>query len=273
MSPLKCLLVRGARRRPTTAALAAIGLLAAFPVSARTGSTPIEELLDRTGKVIQLFWDQLLGVACTEVLSQSKLGKNGKVLSRQESAFDYLVLMHLNGDDLTVEESRQAQRQSGNNKKMPLLVTKGFSTLVLIFHPFFQGSFEYAQLADEVVEGKRLLQVHFQHVPGSRSPAVLQLRGRDYPLALQGTAWVDPDSGAIARMDASLTSPMEDVGLRVLHSDVRYAPMRLTGIEQMYWLPVMASVDAETARQNWQNVHRFTDYKRFSATVKIITNR
>jgi hypothetical protein len=50
----------------------------------------------------------------------------------------------------------------------------------------------------------------------TRSTAVLLLRGREYPLDLEGLAWFDPQSGAIAKISAGLETSMEDVGLREL---------------------------------------------------------
>jgi hypothetical protein len=34
-------------------------------------------------------------------------------------------------------------------------------------------------------------------------------------------------------------------------------------------MPVSATIDVETPRQHWRNVHRFTQYKRFSATIHV----
>ncbi len=236
--------------------------------SGLAGSLPLGEFLNRTGKAVELLQSQLPRVTCMETLSQTRFGKDGKSQHHQDSVFDYLVLMQQDGNEPTVEESRVAQRQPANEKKVLLLVTTGFSTLALIFHPYFQSSFEYEPLPDEALEGKSMLRLRFRHVRGSRSPTALRLRGRDYPLELEGTAWIDPDSGAIARIDAGLMSPMEDVGLRAFRSVVRYAPMKFDGVEQIHWLPIAASIEVETARQHWLNTHHFTNYKRFSVTTQ-----
>ena len=50
----------------------------------------------------------------------------------------------------------------------------------------------------------------------TRSTAVLLLRGREYPLDLEGLAWFDPQSGALTKISAGLETSMEDVGLREL---------------------------------------------------------
>ena len=112
-----------------------------------------------------------------------------------------------------MEESRLAQKPPGKEKKkkqmdLPLLTTNGFSTLALIFHPYYQGSFEFDRIEDVAVNGKESAQVRFRHIPGTRSTAALFLKGKDYPLDLQGTAWIDLESGKIIKIAAGLMSPL-----------------------------------------------------------------
>ncbi len=228
------------------------------------GTPAMGDLLARVGKSVEDFWQQFPAVTCSEMVTQAKLGIQGKILYRQDSVFDYLISMNFEGDDPVVDESRVLQKKTGKSQNLPLLVSNGFPTLLLVFHPYYQGSFEFSMMEGEVVEGKSMLRVHFQHVQGTRSTSALRLRGRDYPIDLQGTAWIEPDSMAIVRITATLLSPMEDVGLRVLESDVRYQPFQFAAVPKPYWLPVTATVDVQTVRQHWHNTHRFTDYKRFS---------
>ena len=259
---------RPAWRRCAVAALLVIALSA--PTLAET--TPMEELLLRTGKVVESFWGQISGVTCSEAITQSKLDAKGKTIYQQEGVFDYLVLLRLEGQDLSVEESRMLQREPRSKKKVPLLVTNGFSTLVLIFHPYYQSSFEYSLVTDELLDGKRLRRVRFQPVRGARSPSALLAGGREYPLPLEGMAWIDPDSGAIVRIAARLEAPLDDIGLRRMESDVRYAPVPFEGGAAVYWLPVSASIEAETAQQSWRNVHRFSQYRKFTVNSRIVPN-
>jgi hypothetical protein len=98
--------------------------------------------------------------------------------------------------------------------------------------------------------------------------AALALRGREYPLELSGTAWIDPQTGAIQKIVAEIGNTMEDVGLKNLRSEVEYAPVPFRGVKDTYWFPAQARVEVETPRQHWRNTHRFTDYKRFSVDTE-----
>lgn len=225
-------------------------------------------LLDKAARQASTFLAQFSEVKCTEQVTQQKLTPNGKVESQEATTFDYLVILNSVGGDLAFNESRLAQHTSGNSKNLSMLVTNGFGTLLLIFHPYYQSSFEFSGLEDEEVAGKRLRRIHFQHIHGLRTPAGLVLRGREYPLELEGTAWIDPDNGTVVRMSARFDRGLQDLGLRMLRSEVDYAPISFPGGHEAEWLPVLATVEVETQRQHWMNVHHFTAYQRFDVSTQ-----
>ena len=137
------------------------------------------ELLRRTAKSVEGFWDQLQAVNCVETVDQQKLNPNGKPMFRQQTDFDYLAILQLTGNDLIVDESRTLLRAPQHENKLPLLITSGFSTFELILHPFYQGAYEFSAPETVRVEGKELFQIRFRHVHGARSPSVLRLRQRE----------------------------------------------------------------------------------------------
>jgi hypothetical protein len=246
--------------------LAVAGLFAiAVPASAES----LDDLLARTSKQVTGFLDQFSDVKCSEHVEQYKLNKDGKVELKEESTYDYLVILTNPGGELTLDESRlEVKRAKADKKNRSMLVSNGFATLFLIFHPYYSGGFQFTALEDEVVEGHRFSKVSFRHVHGSRTPAALSLRGKEYPLELSGTALIDPQTGVITHIEAGIENTMEDVGLNLLHSEVQYAPVSFKGAKETYWFPAEASVEVETPRQHWRNIHRFSDYKQFSVTTE-----
>jgi hypothetical protein len=96
---------------------------------------------------------------------------------------------------------------------------------------------------------------------------VLQLRSREYPIEWQGTAWIESSTGRITRIQAGLKEPLEDVGLKILESEVRYSPVSLSGAKELPWMPMTAQIEADTKHQHWRNLHQFTAYKQFSVTT------
>jgi len=238
----------------------------------------LDELLSRTSQEVSTFVEQFSEVKCTEHVLQEKLGENNKVERKAESTFDYLVILTNTGGELSLDESRVAVHEIAlrNHKKevAPLLVSNGFATLFLIFHPYYSGSFQFAAIGSDVIEGKRLAKIHFDHIPNTKSVAALAVRGREYPLELSGTAWIDPKTGAIAKIDAGVDRGIEDIGMKSMRSEVEYVPVRFGQQLSPYWFPQQATVEVETPRQHWRNTHTFVDYQKFSvSTEEQITNK
>lgn len=170
---------------------------AAIAADAAAGVLP---LLARTAGVVSRFQEQFPSLSCTELVTQTKIGEHGKVLVHKRAAYDYLMLLQVAGDDLTVDESRILQGKEQKASDRALLTTSGFSTLLFIFHPLYENSFRFTPQGRDPLSGYE--RVRFEHIRGTPSPSVLQLRGREYPIEWQGTAWIDAPSGSVVRIDA-----------------------------------------------------------------------
>jgi predicted N-acyltransferase len=97
----------------------------------------------------------------------------------------------------------------------------------------------------------------------------MQLRGKNYPIPLSGTIWIEPQSGAVVKLVASMESSLSDLGLQAMRSEIHYATVHFHDPDESYWMPVSAVIDVETQRQHWRNIHRFAGYKRFRATIQV----
>ena len=239
------------------------------PAASDTDKLPA--LLHRTGEVLSEYVERFSDVRCSEKVIQQKFRNNGseKVDLKEESSYDYLVILSNNGGELSLSESRLAVHEAKADKKnRSMLVSNGFATLFLVFHPLYANSFEFSNAGEEIVDGHRLTKISFQHIHGTRSPAALALRGREYPLELSGTAWIDVETSAITRISAGVGNTMADVGLNTLQTDVVFAPFPFKDLDKTYWFPQRAVVEVETPRQHWRNTHEFTNYKRFSVSTE-----
>jgi hypothetical protein len=219
-------------------------------------------------KSVENFWNQFGSVTCVERVTQEKFGKQNKIEYKKQSTFDYLVLLNAEKDSLSVDESREQQGKTSKENKIPLLVATGLPTLLLGFHPFYQESFRYELVGNEQIDGQRLVKIQFKHIPGTRSTTALQLRGKNYPLDLQGVAWVDADTGAIHKIVAGLSSPMIDLNFKSLEMEVSYDKHRFPSEEGIVWLPSTATVAIQTERQSWRNIHQYSNYKKFTVNTE-----
>jgi hypothetical protein len=235
-------------------------------------SDELTDLLELSGERVGRFWSELARVVCTEQVSQLRLNPKGEVLQEKDTTYEYLIVMELTGNKLRVEESRSelnvSEKKSQDRSNDPLLVTGGFSTMLLVFHPHFRGSYIFALPdVDESVDGTR--RIDFRAVSGQPTPTALRLRGREYPVEWNGSAWLDSTTGMVHRIETDLGSPMRDLGLTRLHAEAEYQETSFSDTEAVFWLPRAASVDAESDRQRWRNVHRFSEYKLFSVEIDV----
>jgi hypothetical protein len=249
-----------------------IGVAVVFLVFPERGAADdaLDALLERTGKQVSSFLDLISEMNCTERVLQEQLADNGKVVEKQESTFDYLIILSTSGGELSLVESRIAPQDAKQQRKprAPLLVSNGFSTLFLVFHPYYSAGFQFTRDGEETLDGRTLARIHFEHIPGTRSPAALAVRGREYPLDLSGTAWIDSATGTITKLTANIDSGMEDVGLRTLRSEVRFAVVTFHDPPGSFWLPAQATVEVASRHRHWRNTHRFSAYRRFAVDIK-----
>ena len=259
----------------TASAAIVFALLGHTSFAVAAAGTPeteqLNSILERTTGQTSVFLEQFSDVKCTEQVRQEKLGKDNKVELKEESTYDYLVILTNAGGELSLAESRIPIHEAKKDRKnTSMLLSNGFATLFLVFHPIYADSFKFTLGEQEVIAGKTLQKIAFQHIPGMKSPAALALRGREYPLELTGTAWIDPQTGSIAKIEAGIADSLQDVGLKSLNSEVDFAPLSFTdsNSKQAFWFPTAARVEVETARQHWRNLHQFTGYKKFSVSTE-----
>jgi hypothetical protein len=242
--------------------------LLALPVTLAAGqSTSSSSPIDLAQRQVTAYLAKLADLHCTESVTQEKLSGSGHVEASERAKYDYLIMMDGNGDDFQLNESR-IESSASKHKPLPMLVTNGAATVLLVFHPYYRDSFNFTIGAEEVVDGKPATPVHFAHIAGHRTPAALALRGREYPLELEGIAWIDKQSGEVVKVDANLLHDMSDVGLRSMHIQVDYKPTHLGNTSTSAILPAMAVVDVTTPLQHWRNTHVFGDYKTFSTDAE-----
>jgi hypothetical protein len=231
---------------------------------------PMDKLLDLTGQRVTEFLDLFSNVKCVERVTQQKIRPDGKIELSEQSSYDYLVILTNSGGDLSLDESRLPIKRANvdQKKKLSMLISNGFATLFLVFHPVYSNGFEFTDAGLDTVNGHKARKVHFAHIRNMRSVAALALRGREYPLELSGTAWLDTNSGDILRIEFTVGDTLQDIGMKSLESQVTFSPVTFQKGDTTYWFPSEAVVDVQSPKQHWRNIHHFTDYKKFSVSTE-----
>ncbi|MGB2633530.1 MAG: hypothetical protein WAM58_06310 [Candidatus Acidiferrum sp.] len=226
--------------------------------------------IDHSRKLIDAFFEQTSNVVCTENVEQTLVGKNNKPMYREESVFEYQLQSTNNrGGSLRLTESRETRKAAFRDPNKTLLITNGFASLLLILHERYESSYTFDPLSEETTDNRTALHVHFKAVPGGSSPAAIQLLGRNYPLPLKGDIWIDEETGAITKLASSLDGSLADLGLRDIQTEIHYSLVQFHAPEEAYWMPASAIIDVQTPKQHWRNVHHFSAYRRFRATIQV----
>ena len=240
----------------------------AMEISASAASPAMDPLM-RARKTVEKYFEQAANVVCTENVTQAVVGKNGKADYREDSVFDYQLQANTNSGSLKLIESRDTRKAAFRDSARTLLITNGFTSMLLIIHPAYESSYRFEPAGEESIDGATFAKINFKAVPGASSPAALQLRGQNYPIPLSGTLWIEQQTGSVAKLIASMDSNLSDLGLQGMRSEIHYATVHFHDPEESYWMPISAVIDVETPRQHWRNVHRFAGYKRFRATIQV----
>lgn len=253
------------RRNPLRLVSAALAVASALCGSAQKHS-PADPIALAQEQIVH-YLARLADLHCNEIVTQQKLARNGHVDASESAQFDYLIMMAGNNEEFQLNESR-IESPGARHKQisLPMLTTNGITTVLLVFHPYYSGGFDFQIRPEEVIDGRPATPIHFAHIQGRRTPAALALRGREFPLELEGTAWLDQESGEVVRVDATLLRDMSDVGLSSMDIHVEYKPVKIG--KETLTLPARAVVDVVTPRQHWRNTHVFENYKSFSTDAE-----
>lgn len=272
---------RGGDFRATTSPKlwCAVALVAAFavmsgPCAAQSppgeiaaDASPSLDALVRARKYVQEYFDKFSDLTCKESVTQYVLNGSGHAIYRENSAYDYQFQATNVSGTLKFNETREVRNPSYRDPARTLLVTTGFASLLLVAHPMYEASYVFEPAGTERIDGVSYAMVRFSPVPGASSPASLRLRGKNYPLPMSGTLWIEPQSGAIVKLEAKVDSSLSDLGLAGMRSEVHYALHSFRDPAESIWIAESAIIEVDTPRQHWRNLHRFSDYKRFSVNI------
>lgn len=255
----------------------ALAALIATPSTCRAQAPPGEivaadsaspNTLARARKYVQEYFDKFSDVTCKESVTQFVLNQSGHTIYRENSAYDYQFQTTSASGSLKFNEIRETRNPAYRDPARTLLVTTGFASLLLVAHPMYEASYVFEPAGADTLDGVSYAKLHFSPVAGASSPATLRLRGKNYPLPMSGTLWVDPQTGAIVKLETIVDNGLSDLGLAGMRSEVRYTLHTFRDPAESIWVAESAVIEVQTPRQHWRNQHRFSDYKRFNVNIQ-----
>ena len=246
-------------------------LILRFPASVMAQNhDQLDPTLEKARARVQQFFEEFATLRYEEDISQQKIKGDSKVEYKQEIVYDSILRMRFDDGALRVDKQRLLEKKPPHVESRPLLETYGFSGLAMILHPHYESSFSFTRLTDDTWQGVQLARYAFEQIPEKPAPALYQMVAADRPVILTGIAWIEAGTGAIHRISAEVGSNIADMGLKAIRAELVFGPIPLRDEKEPQWLPISATVDLETPRQHWRNVHRFTDYRKYRVDVRLV---
>jgi len=226
----------------------------------------LPNLLQKIGESVKSYFDNFPNTTAREEITLQLLDWKGQPIEQRKEHFNYLDLSHPLKNDVGMEEYRTDLKGRPAEPVSPFggFVSKGFSSMVIYFHPAHQPETQYRDLGRQNMDGHETEVVLFSQIPGKARPKeTLKTSIRSIPILLQGLAWVDAATYQIIRMRTDLLQPQGDMDLKRQTTESRFTEVHFKGSPLVLWLPAEVTVTVVWRGLVYRNRHDYSDFKLF----------
>jgi tetratricopeptide (TPR) repeat protein len=227
----------------------------------------LPEILRKTGENVELFFRTIPNTISHEEVQEQRLDKKGKPEKSLQQSFQYLLFTRKVKEDVGVEEYRgdlQGRLVGVENPDGNFMLTRGFTSLSLVFYPAFQASSKFRLLGRQSIQGRKTLVMAFAQTP--MDPRLLEhfnFGSITVPVLQQGVAWFDAESFQLLRMRTELLKVPPEIDLERQTTDVTYDKVQFKEEPSPIWLPREVAVTVACKDRQWHNLHRYSDFRLF----------
>jgi tetratricopeptide (TPR) repeat protein len=234
--------------------------------------TELAAILQKTGDGVQAFFDNFQNTVSTEQISEKRLGKDGKIKDSLDQKFRYLLVTHPQKQRLGLEEFRtnlHGDRTEPTGLSSGLMLSSGFATTSLLFHPAYQAGSTFRYLGRQVANGRECHVVAFAETPEKAQMIERFSTADDSVLILfQGLAWIDAQNYKILRLRTDLLQPQSKIRLQRQTTEISYDPVQFKQVAFAMWLPSEVAVTVEWRGRTFRNMHKYSEFKLFNIETK-----
>ncbi|HEY6292237.1 MAG TPA: hypothetical protein VI455_11870 [Terriglobia bacterium] len=220
--------------------------------------------LQKVGQNVAALFKSLPNVTCREKVVESQLGRDGFERARIIQEFNYLIL----GSGHNLEAGFDEYRTNSKGKQVTptgldagFLVTQGFVSMPIYFHPQYQPDSRFRYLGQEALRKRQTEVIAFAQEPNSQLKEQFVLNGKAVPILMQGVAWID--NGQIVRLRTSLLAAHPEIGLDWQSTEIALAPVTFDVGALKLWLPRQVEVETKWKGFVFRNVHSYLHYEIF----------
>jgi tetratricopeptide (TPR) repeat protein len=237
----------------------------------------LKVVLKNVGEGVESFFKNFPNTVSLEQVHQEQLGKDGKVTRALDQDFQYLLLAQTDKRGVGIEEYRataQGERATVGGYNEGLMLTEGFASVSLFFHPAYQHAADFRYLGRQSLDGKDLHVIAFAQNPQTPGTTERFTTHEGSALILvQGLTWIDPTNFQILRLRTDLLAPQSKLKLQrqttEIHlKEVSFKEVSFKEVATAFWLPQEVTVTVDWKGRVYRNWHRYSDYKLFNVETK-----
>jgi tetratricopeptide (TPR) repeat protein len=228
----------------------------------------LKNILTAVGKEVTALFRDFKNSTSLETIRQEQLRHNGKVSGEIDEKFRYLCLMP---DDPATPGFNEYRENVDPERGLPggmgegFMLTSGFVSAALIFHPEYQAGSQFRYLGRQIADGHQTHVIAFAQIPTKAKRYGYFISGeKSHPILEQGLAWIDTENYRVIRLRTNLLNPLPDIQVRKVTTQIDYQEVRLKQLVQSLWLPKDVTVTVDWRGKTLRNVHHYSDFKLFN---------
>ncbi|MBZ5668107.1 MAG: hypothetical protein LAO04_00025 [Acidobacteriia bacterium] len=229
-------------------------------------------VLKNVGEGVELFFKNFPNTVSLEQVHQERLGTDGTVARSLDQDFHYLLLAQADKWGVGIEENRatpQGDSAAFGGLDKGLMLTAGFASVSLFFHPAYQNGAGFRYLGRQSLDGKDLHVIAFAQIPQTaRSTERFNTNKGSALILVQGVAWIDPTNFQILRLRTDLLAPESKIRLQRQTTEIHFKEVSFKEVATAFWLPEEVSVTVDLRGHIYHNLHRYSDFKLFHVETK-----
>ena len=228
----------------------------------------LDSILSAVGKTVAEFFGNFPNTTSLEQIHQEKLGHNHKALAKIDQKFHYLCFTPARAWGPGFDEYRvdlSGARTSPEGLQDGFMLTSGFASASLLFHPVYQSQAVFRYLGRQKVNGRNTYVIAFAQQPGkARVYGTFKFRETRMMTFSQGLAWVDSKSYEITRLRSDLLVPLSEVKLERETTEIAFSEVQFKSLGKEFLLPQQVTVTVDWNGKHLQNEHRYSEFKLFN---------
>ncbi len=234
------------------------------PSVAQGVDCPADKILTDTGAKVEQFANDISRFSAIEDLVHERVDELGHAITKESRKYNFVAAISEDKPGyLEVEEYRS---QNAQPTEFPdNMVTKGFPSLALVFHPTMRDNFEFVCEGLGELQGQATWLMHFRQ-RDDRPNRIHELKsgGMTYRVDLKGRAWISASTFQIVRIEAELVKPMPNIQLLTERETVDYGPVQFHNKNTELWLPIKADLYLDLRKHRYYRQHSFSHFMLFS---------